>query len=187
MQMHKSGPALWLSVESGTRFCPLHRSFLYSDKEQAITGSLSPIEKEVIAEIRTLRTSPDSGFHPRVQESPARIVHRVILASHGNVQLRIATVARELGVEMRTLERAFAGEYHRTMVQDQVEVRLAYSRWMLSILPPTKIDAIAATLGYDRVQDFNRFFKKHMCESPSEWGRKERERIASDERHSSLD
>ena len=150
-------------------------------------GSLSPIEKEVIAEVRALRASPGSGFPAPFLETPARIVHHVILASHGNVQLRIAAVARELGVEMRTLERAFAGEYNRTMVEYQVEVRLSFSRWMLSIFPPTKIGAIAATLGYDRVQDFNRFFKKHMHESPSEWGRKERARIRSEEKRTSFD
>lgn len=151
------------------------------------TGSLSPIEKDVIAEIRALRALPGSGFPAPLLERPARIVHHVILASHGNVQLRLATLARELGVEMRTLERAFAGEYSRTMVQYQVEVRLTFSRWMLSIFPPTKIGAIAATLGYDRVQDFNRFFKKHMRESPSEWGRKERARIRREEKRTSHD
>jgi transcriptional regulator GlxA family with amidase domain len=150
-------------------------------------GHLSPIEKEVIAEIRALRTSPGSSFPALLHESPARIAHHFILASHGNVQLRLVTVARELGVEMRTLERAFAGEYNRTMMQYQVEVRLAFSRWMLSIYPPTKIGAIAATLGYDQAQDFNRFFKKHMLESPSAWSRKERARIESEVKRTSHD
>lgn len=151
------------------------------------TGSLSPIEKEVIAEIRVLRASSGSGLPAALLESPARIVHHFILASHGNVQLRIATIARELGVEMRTLERTFAGECNQTMVQCQVEVRLAFSRWMLSIFPPTKVGVIAATLGYDRVQDFNRFFKKHMHESPSEWSRKERARTAKEQKDTSHD
>lgn len=146
------------------------------------TGSLSPIEKEVIAEIRALRASSGGGLPATLLETPARLVHHLILASHGNVQLRLATIARELGVEMRTLERAFGGEYNQTMVHCQVEVRLAFSRWMLSIFPPTKIGAIAALLGYNRVQDFNRFFKKHMRQAPSEWGRKERERLARERR-----
>lgn len=150
-------------------------------------GPLSSIEKEAIAEIRALRAASGNDFPAPLLESPARIVHHFILASHGNVKLRLATVARELGVEMRTLERAFTGEYNRTMVQYQVEVRLAFSRWMLSIFPPTKVGAIAATLGYGRVQDFNRFFKKHMHESPSVWSRKERARIASLEQRTSPD
>lgn len=142
------------------------------------TNQLSAIEKEVIAEIRALRALPGDGLHPTLVEDPARLVHHLILASHGNVQLRLRSIARELGVEMRTLERAFVGEYHMTMTKFQVETRLAFSRWLLSIFPATKISVIAAILGYHLVQDFNRFFKKHMHQSPSEWGQKERAIIA---------
>ena len=101
------------------------------------------------------------------------------------MQLRLATIARELGVEMRTLERIFFDEYHQTMAECQVEARLAYSQSLLSIFPRTKISAVAAILGYNVVQDFNRFFKKHMRESPSEWSRKERARIESEEKRTS--
>jgi AraC-like DNA-binding protein len=138
------------------------------------TGSLSSIEKAVIDEIRALRASPGSVQPSTLLASPARFVHHFIHASHGNVQLRIATLARELGVEMRTLERTFFDEYQKTMVQCQVEVRLAFSLWLLAVFPPTKISAIAALLGYDQVQGFNRFFKRHMRQSPSAWGHEER-------------
>jgi len=143
-------------------------------------GTLSAIENEVVQEIRALRASPGEGIHRSLLESPAHTAHHFILYSHGNVQLRLATIARELGVEMRTLERIFFDEYHQTMVECQVETRLAFSKSLLSIFPPTKISAVAAILGYNVVQDFNRFFKKHMHESPSEWSRKERARIASE-------
>jgi len=150
-------------------------------------GTLSAIENEVILEIRAMRASPREGIHASLLESPARTAHLFILDSHGNVQLRLSTIARELGVEMRTLERIFFEEFHKTMVECQVETRLAFSRTLLSIFPPTKISAVAAILGYSVVQDFNRFFKKHMRESPSEWSRKERARIASEEARSSND
>jgi AraC-like DNA-binding protein len=58
---------------------------------------------------------------------------------------------------------------------------------MLSIFPPTKVGVVATTLGYNRVQDFHRFFKNHLHESPSEWGRKERARIDSDKKRTSQD
>ncbi len=69
-----------------------------------------------------------------------------------------------------------------TMAQCQAEARLAFSRWLLSIFEPTKISVVASTLGYSAVQDFNRFFKKRMHESPSQWSRKERARIALEEK-----
>lgn len=142
------------------------------------TVKLSAIEKDVVAEIRALRASPGSGPLSALVGSPARLVHHIILAYHGNVRLRFSTLRKELGIEMRTLERMFIAEYRKTMTQFQVEVRLAFAQHLLSIFPATKISAVGALLGYNRVQDFNRFFKKHMHQSPSEWGRKERDRIA---------
>ena len=55
------------------------------------------------------------------------------------MQLRLATIARELGVEMRTIERTFFDEYRITMVEFQVEARLAYSKRLLGIFPYSKI------------------------------------------------
>lgn len=141
---------------------------------------LTLIEKDIVAEIRSLRSSPGSSPLSALLEAPAQLAYHFILAYHGNVQLRFSTLAGELGIEMRTLERTFVAEYHKTMMQFQLEVRLDFARHLLSIFPPTKISAIAAILGYELVQDFNRFFRKHMCESPSEWSRKERARIAGE-------
>jgi transcriptional regulator GlxA family with amidase domain len=140
------------------------------------------IESEVIAEIRALRASPSGSLEASLLRNPAQLAHHFILASHGNVQLRFSAIASELGMEMRTLERAFVDEYPMTMTKFQVGARLAFAQWLLSIFPPTKISAIAAILGYRVVQDFNRFFKKHLHQSPTEWGRKERARIARAER-----
>jgi transcriptional regulator GlxA family with amidase domain len=142
-------------------------------------GTLTAIENEVIREIRALRASPQESIHRALLENPARTAYHFILDSHGNVQLRLATIARELGIEMRTIERMFFDEYHQTMIECQLETRLSFSKSLLMIFPPTKISSVAALLGYNAVQDFNRFFKKHMNESPSEWSRKERARIAS--------
>jgi transcriptional regulator GlxA family with amidase domain len=140
------------------------------------TEKLSKIEKETIAEIRAMRARTGSNQPELSFGSPVQLVHHFILSSHGNVQLRISVIARELGVGMRTLERAFAREYQQTMSQCQVQVRLSFSKWMLSLFPPTKISVVAALLGYEQVQDFNRFFKRHMNRSPSDWSSGEHKR-----------
>jgi AraC-like DNA-binding protein len=192
-RVHRSQDQIEAEDAHGSTVAPtsIGASLAFSPEGTALkrlsTGYLSPIEKEVIAEIRELRTLAGSGLFTTPLESPARIVHHFILSSHGNVQLRMATIAREIGVEMRTLERAFSVEFNRTMAQHQIEARLAFCRWTLSIFPPTKISAVAAALGYNRVQDFNRFFKKHMHESPSEWGRRERAKIERDRKRASHD
>jgi AraC-like DNA-binding protein len=104
---------------------------------------LSSIEKDIVAEIRSLRALPTSGPLSALLESPARLPHHFILTCHGNVQLRLGTHAGELGIEVRTLERTFVSEYHKTMTQFQVEVRLGLAQHLLSIFPPTKISVIA--------------------------------------------
>jgi len=137
---------------------------------------LTKIEQETLAEIRSIRASAENVPFAFLLDHPALLVHHFIVSTHGNVQLRMALLARELGIGMRTLERAFAREYHQTMTQCQVEARLSFSKWMLSISPPTKISAVASILGYEQVQDFNRFFKKHTKQSPSAWSRQQQER-----------
>jgi transcriptional regulator GlxA family with amidase domain len=124
-----------------------------------------------------MRASPATSLHAQFLADPASLAHHLVLTWHGNVKLRVTFLARLIGVDLRTLERSFAQRYSMTISQFQQDCRLRYAGWMLSIFPPTKVEAIAAYLGYTRVQDFNRFFKKHLKQAPSSWGRKERERI----------
>jgi transcriptional regulator GlxA family with amidase domain len=138
---------------------------------------LSAVEQEIIAEIRALRTSKENVVHSVLLNDPARLLHHFLLTTHGHVALRVGPIARELGVEMKTLQRSFVGAYKKTPQQCQVDVRLAFAKLLLSTFPPTKISVIALMLGYKEVRDFNRFFRKQMHQRPSEWGRDERERI----------
>jgi AraC-like DNA-binding protein len=141
------------------------------------TEKLSAVEQEVIGELRALRATPGNDLLGILFDDPVRLLHHFILIYHGNVQIRVGPIAREIGVEMRTLERNFVAQYNKTPLQFQVDVRLSFSQWLLSIFPPTKISVVATILGYKEVRDFNRFFRKHMHQRPSEWGRIERERI----------
>jgi transcriptional regulator GlxA family with amidase domain len=115
-------------------------------------------------------------------DDPIRGMRHLILISHGHVKLRFAPIASELGVEMRTLERAFARGYGQTMLQCQIEARLQFSQFLLRMIPPTKISVVANLLGYDEARDFHRFFEKQMHQTPAAWGRKEREKTHREER-----
>jgi transcriptional regulator GlxA family with amidase domain len=142
-----------------------------------VPEELSAVEQEVIAEIRALRASKENVVHSGLLNDPARLLRHFILTNHGHVTLRVGPVARELGVEMKTLQRNFVSAYKKTPRQCQVDVRLAFAKWLLSTFPPMKIGAIALMLGYKEVRDFNRFFRKQMHQRPSEWGHNERDRI----------
>ena len=102
---------------------------------------LSAVEQEVIAEIRALRASKENIVHSGLLSDPARLLHHFILTNHGHVALRVGPVARELGVEMKTLQRNFLSAYKMTPRQCQVDVRLAFAKLLLSTFPPTKISA----------------------------------------------
>jgi transcriptional regulator GlxA family with amidase domain len=138
---------------------------------------LTAVEEEVIARIRVMRASHDEQLSSGLLDDPPRMVHHFIQTFHGHVQLHVHPITRELGVEMRTLQRNFVARYGKTLLQYQVEVRLTFCRWLLGIFPPTKISAIATMLGYKQVRDFNRFFRDHMHQTPSDWSRTERNRI----------
>jgi AraC-like DNA-binding protein len=153
-------------------FCPGDRGQAKFMKKVQ-TNNLFPIEKEAIAEIRAVRNA--SGSSPlRQLQMPAHFIHHLIVSTHGHVQLRIFPLAQEIGVEVRTLERSFRIAFGQTMSQCQADTRLTYAKWLLSMSTPIKIAAIASMLGYGRAQDFNRFFKKRMQRTPSEWAEAER-------------
>lgn len=146
-----------------------------------VPEDLSPIERQAIERIRALRASREVELSA-VLRSPARAMHNTILTFHGHVKLRMAPIANELGAEMRTLERAFNEEIGKTMLQCQIDARLGLAQSLLSMIPPTKLSVIANLLGYDEIRDFTRFFQKHMHETPSTWGRREREKTKKQER-----
>lgn len=149
-----------------------------------VPEDLSPIEKQAIERIRALRLSREKELSS-IPQNPARAMHNIILTFHGHVKLRMTPLANELGVEMRTLERAFHVEIGKTMLQCQIDARLGLAQSLLSMMPPTKLSVIANLLGYDEIRDFARFFHRHMHETPSTWGRREREKTKKIERLSS--
>lgn len=135
------------------------------------TKELSPIEMQVIVEIRALRASPERELHAVLIQNPASIMYHFLVASHGHVQLRLAPIARELGAGLRKLQRDFAKTYKRSMLQCQLKGRLDYAKYHLRIHPDRKISSLATKLGYVEVRDFNHFFQKHVHLTPSEWSR----------------
>jgi transcriptional regulator GlxA family with amidase domain len=140
---------------------------------------LSTVEREVIAQIREWRASPDDKVHATLLQKPAQLMRSLILDKHGDVKLRFSPIAAELGVEMRTLQRAFVEQYGTTMLESQTEARLEFAKFLLGVMPPNKMSVIAHFLGYDAVRDFNRFFEKHMHEAPSVWGKAERAKASA--------
>jgi AraC-like DNA-binding protein len=122
------------------------------------------------AEVQAWRSDPSAPLH-RLLEYPEVAAYRFLRRTSGNVQLRMSTISSSLGVEPRTLQRAFASTYGRTFSECQTSIRLEAACRMLREPSSFKIAAIASMLGYARMQDFTRFFKRHLHQSPVEWKR----------------
>lgn len=142
-------------------------------------NGLSFMERQVIAEIRALRGSPGRDVHRALIEDPAAIMYHFLVTSRGHVDLRVSPIARELGTGMKKLQRSFRKKYGMSMQECQLKARLDFSKYLLQIYPPQKIAAIAASLGYKEVRDFNHFFHNQTKQTPTEWMQKAHERIAS--------
>jgi transcriptional regulator GlxA family with amidase domain len=139
---------------------------------------LSSEEHKAIAIIRAWRASPGDNVHAHLLNNPAEAMQNLILGSSGNAKLHFAPIAAELGLAMRTLQRAFVKQYQTTMRDFQTETRLAAAQHMLRVMPADKISVIANHLGYDAEQDFIRFYEKLVHESPAKWAKREREEAA---------
>jgi len=141
------------------------------------SNGLSSVERQVIAQIRTLRKSPHMELHQSLIEDPAAIMFHMIMTSHGRVELRIAEVARELGASMKKLQRSFKIKYKFSMRECQLNARLDYAKYLLRIHPTEKIAEIAAAIGYSEVRDFNHFFRRRTNQTPTEWMKEQRDRL----------
>ncbi len=135
---------------------------------------LSAVERKAIAKIRAWRAAPEDAVNARLLASPAQVMQNLILDSDGNAKLRFEPIAAELGVAMRTLERAFVAEYEKTMAVFQIETRLCAAQHLLDIMNSGKVSIIADLLGYDAERGFSRFFQKYMRESPAKWAKRRR-------------
>lgn len=136
---------------------------------ERLSNILTPVEQRVIAEIKGIRAAPDADIHRSLIENPAAIMYHFIVLTHGHVQLHLAKIARELGANMKTLQRSFLKQYKCSMRWCQIKTRLDYAKVLLRQSRSQKIAYVAAKLGYNEVRDFNHFFQKHTNQTPSEW------------------
>jgi AraC-like DNA-binding protein len=81
----------------------------------------------------------------------------MIRLSHGNAKLNFESIARELGVEVRTLQRYFREAFGVNMKQYTVQTRMEFAAHLLAQEPSPKISFVASRLGYETDRGFLRF------------------------------
>jgi AraC-like DNA-binding protein len=137
---------------------------------------LTGAEQQALVLIRELRSQIAEGLLSEELNLPARLAHHVITLYHGHAQLRMSRITSELGVSMRTLQRSFRKMFRMSMKAYQIDRRLRFAQYLLSIDPKVKMSVIAKHLGYDDPNVFERFFRDHVDASPHAWSATERAR-----------
>jgi AraC-like DNA-binding protein len=130
---------------------------------------LTGAEHQALAVIRDIRSQIAAGKISEKLNTPARLAHHVITLYHGHAQLRMSRITSELGVSMRTLQRSFRQVFRTSMKSYQIDRRLRFAQYLLSIDPELKMSVIAKHLGYDDPNVFERFFRNHADTSPHAW------------------
>jgi transcriptional regulator GlxA family with amidase domain len=136
-------------------------------------NQLTSAEQQAVILVRELRRQIVAGSVTVELMVPARLAHHLITLYHGHAQLRMSRIAPELGVTMRTLQRSFRKTFHTTMRNYQINTRLKFAQYLLSVTLGIKMSVIARQLGYDDPNVFERFFRQHIGTSPHAWSKAE--------------
>jgi len=139
---------------------------------------LNPVEQQAVHVIREIRGQVLSGELPSELRKPSRLAHYLIVLYHGHPKLRVSRLAPQLGVTIRTLERAFRKEFQTNMKAFQIETRLKFAQYLLASNAEAKMSVVAKQLGYDDPNVFARFFQEQAGNSPFAWGKAEQGRRA---------
>jgi transcriptional regulator GlxA family with amidase domain len=135
--------------------------------------SKSAVEWRVVYEIRALRAEQIRSGTTGLLQDPIALVRHLIVLAHGSTKLRFEIIAEELGVELRTLERAFKSRFGMNMKRSAGETRLRFAQYLLATDPSHKISSIASILGYESHQAFIRFFRRRTAMTPARWAEKQ--------------
>jgi AraC-like DNA-binding protein len=137
---------------------------------------LTGAEQQALVLIRELRSQIAEGKLSEELNLPARLAHHVITLYHGHAQLRMSRITAELGVSMRTLQRSFRRTFRTSMKAYQIDRRVRFAQYLMSLDPGIKMSVIAKHLGYDDPNVFGRFFRDHVDASPRAWSTREQAR-----------
>jgi transcriptional regulator GlxA family with amidase domain len=80
----------------------------------------------------------------------------------------IVSIAAELGVSVRQLERGFHAHLRRSPQQVYMALRLRHAQWML-INTPLTASRVAAEFGFSDSAHFNRCFKAQYGATPAKF------------------
>jgi transcriptional regulator GlxA family with amidase domain len=151
-------------------------------------SEMSDVDQRVVLEIRALRAEQMRTSIAGLLDDPVALVRHLIVLAHGSTKLHFETMAEELGIELRTLERAFKLRFGVSMKRSAGDVRLRFAQHLLATDPTHKVGSIANLLGYRSHQTFIRFFRRRTKTTPALWiAQQQIQSSVDDDRHDASD
>lgn len=126
----------------------------------------SGLEKEAISRIETWLSAYRNGKVAGSLAERAELIRGILDDYHGSNRIRLDVICPSLGCTMRSLQREFKSRYGESMHDFQDRVRVARAIWYLKTTPDVKMNALAAEMGYDRLSEFARFFRRRTGLKP---------------------
>jgi AraC-like DNA-binding protein len=126
----------------------------------------SGLEKEAISRIEIWLSAYWDGKVAGSLTERAELVRGILDDYHGSNRVRLDVICPSLGCTMRSLQREFKAQYGESMHGFQERIRLARAIWYLKATPDVKMNALASEMGYDRLSEFARFFRKRTGLKP---------------------
>jgi len=130
---------------------------------------------DVLARAFELAGAWESHAHSTPAHTRERVVRRArhVLEEHLTAPPRIETVARDLDVTVRTLQRCFVDALGTTPKQYSIALRLDRARRDLATpAGASSITEIAYRYGFSSASRFTEQFRRHFGESPSHFRRR---------------
>jgi transcriptional regulator GlxA family with amidase domain len=141
--------------------------------------SLNDAERHAIVLIKDLRRRVALGELPEKLGTAPYLAHHLIMLYHGHVRLRLSRIAPALGVTVRTLERSFKRNFQTSAKSMCIQERLSFAKSLILDFPDLKMSVVGKQLGYDDPNVFERFFRRHVGNSPKAWQQSQTDRELS--------
>ncbi len=124
------------------------------------------MEREAIRRIENWLSEYRDGNAPGSLADRAKLIRGILGDYYGTNRVRLDVICPALGCTKRSLQREFKARYGVSMNDFQESARLARAIWYMKVTPNVKMNALAEEMGYDRLSEFARFFRRKTGLTP---------------------
>lgn len=127
------------------------------------------MEREAIQKVERWMSDDGGDSHEEGFSKRAELLCAILDDHHGNNRLRLTYICTGLRCTMRSVEREFKTKYGESMYKMQKRLRMERIEWYLRKDPEIKLSALAVEMGYDRLSEFSRYFRKQKGMTPGQY------------------